>query len=98
MTALKTTEEDDKEEVAERQFKEFSVDAAAEAVFIRTGWYFCTKRRKTKGTGRLFLVGKDVYTLLPTDFGKNFVASHTNKNPRTAATWLLGAENSDWTA
>lgn len=42
------------------------------------------KRRTLDG----FSGGKDVYTLLPTDFGKSLVASHTNKNPRTAATWL----------
>lgn len=87
MTALKTTEEDDKEEVAEKEFKELSVDAVAEAVFIRTGWYFCTKRRKKKGTGRLFLVEKMFTLYSPTDFGKSFVASHTDsKNPPTAAT------------
>lgn len=62
VTALKTTEEDDKEEVAEEEFKKFRVDAAVEAVFIRTGWYFRTKRRKKKGTGRLFLVEK-MFTL-----------------------------------
>lgn len=39
-----------------------------------------------------FLGGKDVYTLLPTDFGKSFVASHNNKIPQAAAIWLKRAQ------